>query len=114
MAPDNDKIYRKLEQMDSRIVVVLRHQAAIDERCIAHKELTTEVRKTLYGNPDGLTKQVQKLVNCKTNINEEKAEEEKRSERWKKFWLFILQSVVVWFIIGATIFFLKVFKAIQF
>jgi len=88
----NEEIYKKLEQIDSKVDDLLQWRAALDERCKAHQGQTSEVRRTVYGNPggaDGLQFDIKSLLNCK-----------KRISRWRDFWLFFLRALAIGGIIG--------------
>jgi hypothetical protein len=55
-----------LTQIDGKVDELLQWKATLDERCSGHRNLTDEVRQTIYGNPgksDGLQFDVSRLTN---------------------------------------------------
>lgn len=80
-----DQIYAMLEAIDEKVDSLLLWKAAHNEQ---HKTITrdiTDVRKTLYGNPNGLVSKVQRLLNCKNQI---------QIRSWKEFWMGILAGII--------------------
>ena len=90
---------RILVQIDDKVDKLLQWKSALDVRCEERRRNIGSLQETLYANPHGLVKQVQMLVNCKTNIN-----------KWKDFWFFILRQALVAGIIGVTICLFKLFR----
>lgn len=79
----SDQVLEKLNEMDTKLDVLLLWKAAHQE---SHKTINRdidELRDTLFENP-GLKSQVQTLINCGRNIS-----------RWRNFWMDVLKLVAV-------------------
>lgn len=79
----SDQVLEKLNEMDTKLDVLLLWKAAHQE---SHKTINRdidELRDTLFENP-GLKSQVQTLVDCGRNIS-----------RWRNFWMDVLKLVAV-------------------
>jgi len=100
---ERDKI---LEKIDSNVSELMIWKSALDVRCKVHRDATNSLQKEIYGNPYGVkhlvsenAKQIEKLVNCKTNIR-----------RWRDFFIIILRYLVIAGIMGFAAWVIKVFK----
>ena len=81
-----------LLKIDTNVNSLLQWRSALDVRCRGHRDLTDEVRTTIYGNPgkvDGLQFTVSHLINSKET-----------STKRKQFWAFVLRSVIIAFIVS--------------
>ena len=94
------------EKVISKLDELLLWKAALDERCKAHREKTDDVRKTLYGNPNGVVKKVNTLWNCKKNLQE-------TQKLWKTTLIYILSRLTVVGIIVLIGWLLLVYKVIE-
>lgn len=91
-----------LQSIDRNVNKLLQWKAALDERCEAHRQQTNDVRKTLYGNPNGVIKKVNTLWDCK-----------KYASKWKDFWMYVLKVVVAAGVIAVVGWLLLVYKVIE-
>jgi|GEM_PF-6169926 len=85
MATETEK---KLDAANEKLDLMLQWKAGFEERCIAHRTQTDEVRVALFGK-NGLVRRVNGLNYCKESIS-----------RWKDFWMYVLKIVIVTFIIS--------------
>jgi len=69
-----------LSQIDHKVDELLQWRSALDERCTSHRELTNEVRRTVYGNP-GKANGLQFTVS--------------RLNSGRKFWSYILRGLIL-------------------
>lgn len=85
------KIEEKLDTANDKLDLILQWKAGFEERCIAHRAQTNEVRVVLFGkdNKDGLVRCVNGLNQCKESLS-----------RWRNFWMYVLRIVVATFIIS--------------
>ena len=91
-----------LLSMNDKLDELLQWRAALDARCEAHRDQTTEMREVLYGNPNGVVKAVNSLLNCK-----------RYASKWKDFWMYVLKIVVATGIITLIGWLLMVYKVIK-
>ena len=94
-----------LKQMNSKLDELLLWRAALDERCVAHREQTAEHRKVLFDNP-GLKSKVDRLWNCKHDLKT-------RRENVINFFMGVLKLLVVAAIVGITVWLLYIYKTVK-
>lgn len=87
---------------DNNVNELLQWKAALDVRCEGHREQTTEVRETLYGNPNGVVKSVNSLLNSK-----------KSASKWKDLWMYVLKIVIASGILALAGWLLLIYKVIK-
>lgn len=96
------EVKSSLTSINENLNKLLIWRAKLDERCTAHREQTDDVRETLYGNPNGVVKIVNSLLNCK-----------KRASKWKEFWRGVLKTAVAIGIVSIVGWLLLVYKVIK-
>jgi len=92
-----------LTEMDDKLDLILQWKAGFEERCVAHRDKTEELRCTLYGEKgnNGMVKQVDRLVQSKGQFN-----------KWQDFWLCILKVVIATSIISLAGWLFFMYKSI--
>ena len=97
-----DQVYEKLELIEVTVSEIRRWQAGLDERCLAHRQQTDELRKDVYGsngNNSGMKSKITLLWMG-----------EKTVVKWKTFWFSVLRGVLVTCIIGFILWLLLQYK----
>lgn len=100
---DISKIFKKLSEIDSKIDELLQWKAAQEERCVAHREKTEELRTEIFGE-EGVKIKVQRLLNCKGAFRD-------RIALWRDFGMYVLKAIVVACLLAAIAFLLKTYKS---
>jgi len=93
------EIIKKLDEANGKLDQMLQWRAGLEERCKAHNQRTEEIRKILFDNPNGLIARVNRLNNYKRSLS-----------RWRDFWMYILKTVIVAFIIALAAWLFTVYR----
>ncbi|KKM48095.1 hypothetical protein LCGC14_1558020 [marine sediment metagenome] len=95
MAIDSDKVYEKLDSIDSKVDKLLIWKAA---HVTAHESIERDVsdnRAALFENP-GVISNMSYLLNCKKTLT-----------RWQEFWMNVLRYLIVAAVVAVVIWLLK-------
>ena len=95
------KIEEGLKTVNEKLDEMLQWKAGFEERCVAHKSQTEEVRNTLFGDRgcNGMVKQVDRLVQCKGELS-----------RWRDFRIGLFKIVVAAAIISLVSWLLFIYR----
>lgn len=95
------KIEEKLDAANDKLDLILQWKAGFEERCVAHRAQTNEIRVVLFGkdNKGGLIRRVDGLNYCKESIS-----------RWRDFWMYVLRIVVATCILSLAAWLLFIYR----
>lgn len=93
------EIVKKLDEANKKLDTLLQWRAGLEERCIAHRKETDEVRGTLYNKPNGVVACVNRLTMS-----------QKSASRWNDFWVYILKVVIAACVIWLVAWLLSIYR----
>lgn len=107
---DSERIYEKLETIDEKVSELLQWRSAVNERCMAHRKETDNLNKEVFGNPNGIKKQVME-IDKRLEIAEGKVSHSSEKETRKMdFFAYILQGLIVSGLLAFVVFMFKLYK----
>ena len=100
MMANLEQIFEKVEAIDGKTDELLVWQAAVDERCKAHRQQTDELRETMFSNP-GVKSKVERLWNGN-----------KETTKQREFWLGVLRNILSYGAVALGAWLLFIYKTV--
>ncbi len=99
------QILDTVQATGKKVDELVKWQVAMDEKCLAHRGQTDDLKLTVYGNPgnNGLKDKVLKLWCCKKSMS-----------RWRDFWMGVWRLVAAGLIIAVGTWLFLLYKNTRF